>query len=210
MKFYLAGKISKNDWRHKICPELRGAIPGDEVKTINGHTCVGPFFISCDHGCYHGKRTHAVVSYGCEMADEDVVYNFGKGTPYATARQYTSAMCLDGIRKCDVLYAWIDSPDAYGTLAEIGYARGLNKKIWVGYSINFMNAFYESVEKYEYSVKNGRVFRTSDNMDCMILEPTHEMWFIDHMASKVAVADDPVRVFKVFCEGKIPKGYGPE
>lgn len=39
--------------------------------------------------------------------------------------------CFDAIRRCDVLFAWIDSLDCYGTIVEIGYAVALGKSVWV-------------------------------------------------------------------------------
>ena len=33
------------------------------------------------------------------------------------------------IRKADLVFAWIDSLDCYGTIVEIGYAHGRQKKI---------------------------------------------------------------------------------
>lgn len=38
------------------------------------------------------------------------------------------------IKSCQVVFAWIDSEDAYGTFAEIGYAAALGKTIIIGYS----------------------------------------------------------------------------
>ena len=37
-----------------------------------------------------------------------------------------------GIRQCDICFAFLDDDDCYGTLAEIGYAKGLGKPIVVG------------------------------------------------------------------------------
>jgi hypothetical protein len=38
---------------------------------------------------------------------------------------------MESIRKCDMLFAFIDSEDCYGTLAEIGFAHALGKSIYI-------------------------------------------------------------------------------
>lgn len=65
MRFYFAGKINKNCWRHQIVGGLRDSyLPESRVREIRmdehgDDLYVGPFFMSCDHGCFHGKDTHA-------------------------------------------------------------------------------------------------------------------------------------------------------
>lgn len=212
MKFYLAGKISYHGWRTRICPSIRDAVPGDEIKTIKPeHACVGPYFISCDHGCCHGDTTHG-AGYGCGGgSDLDWwVRNKTRAHNYLGRRGLVSSMCLEAIRESDIVFAWIDSDTAYGTIAEIGYAHALGKEIWIGYSEEFMNSFFANVDTYTYVVSDGVVKRCPEYTGRRAAEETHNMWFIDQMASKIVVADDPARVFKVFCEGDVPSGYGPE
>jgi hypothetical protein len=38
---------------------------------------------------------------------------------------------MKAIQNCDVFFAWIETVDCYGTIAEIGYAHGINKDIWI-------------------------------------------------------------------------------
>ena len=60
LRVYLAGKISKNDWRHQLIAGLRNHSWEDGPLTQSGFTYVGPFFISCDHGGFHGPNTHGM------------------------------------------------------------------------------------------------------------------------------------------------------
>lgn len=144
MKVYLAGKVRKNCWRHDLVPELRsaadypiwdasgthGAMYWPQILggLLGGHTYVGPYFISCDHGCAHGSNTHGVgaseVYEGC----------FSVNGP---TKQHTVDLCLSAIDDADVVFAWID-PEAladrlvftgYGTLFELGYAAANGKRI---------------------------------------------------------------------------------
>jgi hypothetical protein len=42
--------------------------------------------------------------------------------------------CLNQVRRAETVFAWIDRPDTIGTIAEIGAAHALNKKIFVALS----------------------------------------------------------------------------
>lgn len=42
--------------------------------------------------------------------------------------------CLTDIALSDMLFAWVESADCYGTLAEIGYARAWDKDVWIAFS----------------------------------------------------------------------------
>jgi hypothetical protein len=136
MKLYLAGKIDKHDWRHNIVPDLRNwdyylltsGYSLDRLQEwpvwhgviLGNHDYTGPYFIGCDHGCYHGSNEHGygINSNGC-----------GSSGTFAHTQVFT--MCHAAIQKCDVFFAWIDTTDCYGTIAEIGLAYGLRRKILV-------------------------------------------------------------------------------
>lgn len=123
-KIYLAGKIERNCWRHNIVDSLReyeGSLDWSIYKkSIFGkHHYVGPFFIGCDHGCYHGEGTHGNISDS---------YCIGQKAP--TEKQVLEK-CLKAIDDCNFFFAWIDRLDCYGTIAEIGYAFKSNKPIYL-------------------------------------------------------------------------------
>ena len=127
---YLAGKISDADWRNRIVRELRGHIidvhtiySSDPAETYIDELFVsGPFFISCDHGCYHGHKTHGVGAYspGDFIDDEYPGRCSGIGVP----KSLVPSVCMSQINCSDFVFAYIDSPTCYGTLAEIGFAIG--------------------------------------------------------------------------------------
>jgi len=129
---YLAGKIGKNDWRHKLVPGLRSAVDSystdlDDLHIATtiapGLSYVGPYFASCDHGCYHTPSTrHALGG------------NEPYGYPQCGDRDHTrteiAATCIEQIGRADVIIAVVND-DAHGTLVEIGYALGTNKRVIV-------------------------------------------------------------------------------
>lgn len=129
-KIYLAGKIGKLDWRHRIVNELSRSVTGVcfdsasdpfpeimEFSIFNEHHYVGPFFVGCDHGCFHGSNTHGQAS----VHEHE--------TPGDRTQLEIRNRALSGIKRCDLFFAYIESEDCYGTLFEIGYAKALGKKI---------------------------------------------------------------------------------
>jgi hypothetical protein len=139
VNIYLAGKISCHGWREDLY-RYRGVSfsisdwthdwPVEEGVLSGGHNLTGPFFISCDHGCGHGPHSHG-VGFGSgngTPTDEDfVAFNevsvciSGSEQEIPKRRQVVLA-CLRAIRRSDLVFAWIDSEDAFGTFAEIGMA----------------------------------------------------------------------------------------
>ena len=116
-KIYLAGKISKNCWRHSLVPRLRQGNWDDGALDCESFVYVGPFFESCDHGCYHEPTGHGNIG-GNNLCQ----------SPTKTQEQVRTA-CLRSIDTCDILFAYIDTHECYGTVAEIQYARGKDKTI---------------------------------------------------------------------------------
>lgn len=132
MRIYLAGKIAKNDWRTEIVGHrLRGAIGIDWdwkewpvlKRTIFGiHDYVGPFFISCDHGCAHGPDSHGLEPKGC-------INECGGHMAHDPRRRLTIELCRRAIASADLVFCWLNSTTAYGTFVEIGFASALGVPI---------------------------------------------------------------------------------
>lgn len=139
-KVYLAGKISRsNEWRDSLLNgknTTRGMavvgycgdgnsepFPSIVIGAVRGgHHYTGPFYVSCDHGCFHGRAQHGAAPYVTE----------GKAPePFSEQRKQILDRSLKGIESADLVFAWIDSQDCFGTLAEIGYARALGKPVYV-------------------------------------------------------------------------------
>jgi len=125
---YLAGKITSNGWRQEIF-DMRNTFCGDDYDEIKLSTIqirynfktniTGPFFLGCDHGCYHGENSHGVgiqCPNGC----------YGENT--LTEKQVYD-ICTRQINNSNVVFAYIDENTCYGTLWEIGYAKAKGKHI---------------------------------------------------------------------------------
>lgn len=128
-RIYFAGKMSQNDWRHQLVPDLRGAVSqgyNDEdlfnpSLTIHcqGFDYGGPFFVACDHGCYHGPTRHGVTG-GCTN-DVDV-------------RDRVFAVNLARVFRANSIFAYIENADAFGTALEIGFAHAHDKPVYLGFA----------------------------------------------------------------------------
>lgn len=132
---YLAGKISRNDWRNKICsywgiPDNPHDIIHDVIVDVNDSLSItGPFFIACDHGCYHGNGTHGVGAVNSLHSNE---WGGCMGNYYT--RNDVFHICKRQIDKAEIMFAYINCRDCYGTIAEIGYAHASDKEIVIVFS----------------------------------------------------------------------------
>ena len=126
---------------------------------FNHHNYTGPFFISCNHGCAHGDNLHGVAAVdlssekhkryltNAELDDWPVdhlltierdergffvrTYKGGCIGEDGLRQERVVALCQEAIRQSDVVFAWLDQEDAYGTLVELGYAKALQKQVWI-------------------------------------------------------------------------------
>lgn len=131
---YLAGKIGKNDWRHDIFLDLRNAESNTfEIDIVDSCKYVGPFFVGCDHGCFHGDTTH-----GRGIGKETCTGNHSKKNEDMMRTQLVK-QCHNWIQSADFIFCWIDSATAFGTLVEIGMAYSLNIPIFMVGDIELKN-----------------------------------------------------------------------
>jgi len=119
---YLAGKIAKNCWRQHVVRELRDLTWDDAPVPYPDFQYVGPFFTSCDHGCLHWPTSHGLVSQpqGCEGLD--------------LTRREIRERCLRAIDQCDLFFAYINTNDCYGTIAETQRAHDRKKYVVVAFA----------------------------------------------------------------------------
>jgi hypothetical protein len=126
VKIYLAGKIYRNDWRHSIVDGLGevSPYPGEwpilKEAIFATHDYVGPYFLSLGHGQSHNKREYG---HATEVVPE------GHGSTYEIVEA-----CIDAIKQCDTLFAYIQSRECFGTFCEIGYAVAAGKRTAVCYA----------------------------------------------------------------------------
>lgn len=135
-KVYLAGKMGngRDDWRNSLCWLGSTSLSLNEYKTreidltpmVNGHGFCGPFRV--DELSGHGSGHLA-------MAGDSKAYWHGwPSGDYEHAQAIVFNTCKETIRYADTVFAWLDTTDCYGTVAELGYAHALGKEIWIGTS----------------------------------------------------------------------------
>lgn len=115
-RVFIAGKIRRYCFRHDLVPGLRSGWDGKVALQCDGFTYVGPFMDACDHGCRHGPGSHGVLG----------VLGAGCGGVEAS-RSEVYQRNIFGVQIADLVVAYIDEPDCYGTLVEVGYAAALGK-----------------------------------------------------------------------------------
>lgn len=186
---YLAGKIAKNDWRHTVCDRLRRACTEQGFKMMSGEHAVpdwhqhnvtvletwrytGPYFSSDDHGCGHDSAGpgHAVTG-GC-ILDAAEPGTWDHGTGY---RNWVNRQCFEAIQRSDFVFAWVDDTTAHGTLVEIGYAKGLGKRVIVGTPM-----------EGHWLIRDA--------------EPLNELWFAFASADHLVYSDGPTQALRHLAE----------
>jgi hypothetical protein len=163
-RVYLAGKIGKHDWRHGLFqveqwggrrydgtsgPILRYNREHDLVEAIapgstrDGFEYAGPYFLSDDHGCFHGQSQHGLIDPG--WAD-------GPGIdgdwPSPLGRRTVMRSCLRWLASADVVFCWLETTDAYGTLVELGYAKGRSIPVYLAPDMNVQAEWMSKQDDY--------------------------------------------------------------
>jgi very-short-patch-repair endonuclease len=158
---YLAGKITpwskynEDDWRFSIIPQLTHYVTNQWIGDwTNGNRSwsflpraifdkfdyVGPFFTSLEDN-YGGHGGGLCYPHGVDVT-ESPRWKHKHDTP--ELKIVVTVLCLDAIRRADLVFAWIESRDCYGTLFELGYANALGKEISLHLAPSF---FLETSEK---------------------------------------------------------------
>lgn len=121
-------------------PLLKNAIFGQYHYT-------GPYFVLDAHeNSFHGEGTHGVRLYADSSLFEGYVFSdksqlqeqlnephLGHGPGSISGLPYSTILvrCTQAIHRADLVFAWIDDPTCYGTIAEIGMAYEKDKIIWI-------------------------------------------------------------------------------
>jgi hypothetical protein len=133
-RIYFAGKISSRDWRNSIVKSDRaGSVDDVERDLFNPDYVIdyesflygGPFFVSCDHGCFHGSNGHGVKNGGCGGGHEL------DGITPAELHKRIFDINFERLKRADIVFAYINERDCFGTLIEIGHAQSMEKSIVV-------------------------------------------------------------------------------
>ena len=126
-KIYCAGKISKNSG-----PRVIDYKPIERKIGEKSFLYVGPFFVSCDHGCFHGKESHGqgVMMGSGEhgtpmMLRDDEFVDMLRNDPSEQGldplapcgtwvkRNEVVRLCTSQIESCDILWARIGEESVY-------------------------------------------------------------------------------------------------
>lgn len=135
---YLAGKITRTTWRDTIAPgwsecrswndqwadcDLVCPVPGRHSLDFNG-----PLWGDTMGG--HGSALDSAFPHAAGSIPDTDLFGIPLSDGLDTASCGIIALAVEkAIRRSDLVFAWIDSLDCYGTLFEIGYARSLGKAV---------------------------------------------------------------------------------
>ncbi len=141
IRVYLGGKIGMHDWRSNLfAPEVNDINTSAKTLLANTQSMVcrrtiegidlqyaGPYFLGCDHGCYHYNQDHALGASWKWETDKWISGNrryLCSGEQFIT-RHDAIQLCEAWLASANVMVIWAsdDFHTAHGTHVEIGYAR---------------------------------------------------------------------------------------
>lgn len=138
---------------------MRGPWPMLSTAIFQRFDYVGPFFTDLSDESYCGHGSELIYPHAVNMKDHVPAWKHG-GDTYPIRHELVQR-CFQAIATADLVFAWIDTPDCYGTLFELGYAKALGKRVAVGFA---GGDFYQ-----------GRLDREYD--PDVQPDPLDELWF---------------------------------
>ena len=162
---YLAGKIRKHCWRHQLISGLRDHSWGDGPLQQNSFNYIGPFFIGCDHGCFHNKNSHGNVAIRGDTLCPGRDLNAEFDAPHLEV----ATLCLEALVKADLVFCYVDASDCYGTLVEIGYALAHDVPLVVAFAQSIAtsadNDFWFSCVKARWTLYGVSEYQLTNYLD---------------------------------------------
>lgn len=91
------------------------------------HHYAGPYHFDAQSGhvCWE-NNTHG-FNDRTGVIDDDAP----DALPCHGRKRHIVGLCFRAIARADIVFAWIDRDDCYGTITELGYAAALGKRIWI-------------------------------------------------------------------------------
>jgi nucleoside 2-deoxyribosyltransferase len=129
-RVYLAGKMGTKNFRDTLGLGYRDMACLNKIHTHKGREYIysGPIVPSCDHGCWH-LFFEGFPGFDSGYVEEGEDHFFiEQSSPEAIV-----GATISQIRACDFLFAWFDSYDAFGSIAEVGIAVGMGIPVYVGF-----------------------------------------------------------------------------
>ena len=177
-RVYFAGKVGKQNYRHALGLQSRDMTYINKLHHHNERPYIygGPIIPSCDHGCWH------LFFDGCTGFDGGYIYEDGRAY-YLEPSNHDAIVgaTMKQIQQSDFLFAWFDSYDAYGSIAEIGFAAGNGVPVYIG--------FREDV----FPVQESTTGESWDDRKEHLIG--RELWYISTIAHRSFLAQDPRDAF---------------
>ena len=177
-RVYLAGKVGQCNYRSHLGIKGRAMSQANVLHYHNRHPFVysGPLIPSCDHGCWH-YFFEGMPGYDCGFLTDGEEHIAIEDNSYAAIVGST----ISQIQSSDLLFAWFDSYDAYGTIAEIGIAVGNNIPVYIG--------FQETV----FPKEEGEPPMDWDTAKEHLVG--RELWYVAELAHQTCISSDPASAF---------------
>ena len=177
-RVYMAGKVGRRNYRNELGLGSRGM---SQINHVNQHKersyiYNGPIIPSCDHGCWHDFFDGGTGSDGGFIKEEKTSF-FVEPTNHEAVVGST----MKQIQSSDFLFAWFESYDAYGSIAEIGFAAGMGIPVYIGFREDVF-PIQESSREYSWYDHKARLVG-------------RELWYIATIAHRSFLSSTPSDAF---------------
>jgi hypothetical protein len=170
-KVYFAGKIAMGDWRHSLFEDLRDAWSGECCGEANEEgpegikdtvfsgvrvNYAGPFFVSDDHGCFHGATRHGQLSRDMEENGNSIKVSLDHAIE---RRSFIFERCMSWMYESDALFCWVDGEGAYGSIVEaVLFASAYKKPVAVAFASEelLLSYWFFFLRVMAYSSQNAK------------------------------------------------------
>lgn len=222
INIYLAGKISGNDWRSDIMPDLKERLSDDELIEHTAITGRWPVVEECifDRFNYVGPyRVDTISDKSIEVAElwdknfglagkpEGYSHRFPYQTQHSVPedRYLIVTYCIKAIQECDLFFAWINSFDAYGTFVEIGLAKALGKDVCVCIDRELNVDWWKSDLWFMCDVADSSNEQARNPSNCLKYELYKRGYFCDSPIEKQLFQAFDWKVSRPECQHQIGK-----
>src|SRR5262249_1496059 len=117
-------------------PDIADEWPVLHRAIFDTHNYVGPYFIASVEP--HSEGFHGDDSHGCGVARFPHWVNGGQERLCSVVIEN----CLNAVARADLVFAWVDQLDCYGTITELGFALALGKLVCVTGSRDFRDMWF--------------------------------------------------------------------
>ncbi len=145
---YLAGKIPTGTWGCRTSQPGKSPCRCKDERQCSGYSWRDRIFPNYEQVKEPFRGDSGLKVDGYVYAGPSF-----EGSGHGCYDHETVSRCFSELYNCDAIFAWIHRPDVHGTMAELGYAKAYNKRIYVGFDVSRYRTLPETL-KFARDISN--------------------------------------------------------